>query len=98
MEHESYNSSRNSNINYIKNEANMKINSVNDNNKQATTGYNNSNLVTEKQVNLFNIKSKNKNTEKIIKMLNQYGYSRIEYIEKKEFNGILYYLDRIEAI
>ena len=98
MEHDSYNKSIDSNISYIKNEANMKINLENDNNKQATTRYNNSNLITEKQINLFNIKSKNKNTEKIIKMLNQYGYSRIEDIEKKDFNGILYYLDRIEGI
>lgn len=76
----------------------MKINLIYDNNKQATNRYNNSNLITEKQINLFNIKSKNKNTEKIIKMLNQYGYSMIEDIEKKDFNGILYYLGRIEAI
>lgn len=48
MEQESSNSIRSSNISYIKNEVNMKINSVNNKNKQDTTRYNNSNLITEK--------------------------------------------------
>ncbi len=85
-------------MNYNKKEVNIQNNIKNN---QCYTGdsiYNYSDLISEKQINLFNIRSKNKDKDKVLKMLNQYGYYRVEDIAKKDFNGILYYLDRINAV
>ncbi len=98
MEQSNYNKNTSKDISYTRKEENMKTNIINNKNYIGYDIHNSSDLISEKQINLFNIRSKNKNKDKVIKMLNQYGYYRIEDTAKKDFNGILYYLDRIDAI
>lgn len=98
MEQSDYNKNTSEDISYTRKEENMKTNIINNKNYIGCDIHNPSDLISEKQINLFNIRSKNKNKDKVIKMLNQYGYYRIEDIAKKDFNGILYYLDRIDSI
>ncbi|UEL49185.1 Rad52/Rad22 family DNA repair protein [Terrisporobacter hibernicus] len=57
-----------------------------------------SNLITDKQINLFNIRAKDKNRNKVYELLSNFGYDNVEGISKKDFNSILYYIDQLRAI
>ena len=56
------------------------------------------NLVSDKQINLFNIRAKNKSRKKVYEIVGKFGYKSIETIEKKNFNNILYYIDQLPVV
>ena len=56
------------------------------------------NLVSDKQINLFNIRAKNKSRKKVYEIVGKFGYTSIETIEKKNFNNILYYIEQLPVV
>lgn len=56
------------------------------------------NLISDKQINLFNIRAKNKSRKKVYEIVGKFGYTSIETIEKKNFNNILYYIDQLPVV
>ena len=76
-------------------------NSLNTENKNSNNKESNErpkNLVSDKQINLFNIRAKNKSRKKVYEIIGKFGYTSIETIEKKNFNNILYYIDQLPVI
>lgn len=56
------------------------------------------NLISDKQINLFNIRAKNKSRKKVYEILGKFGYTSVDAIEKKNFNNILYYIDQLQPV
>ena len=56
------------------------------------------NLISDKQINLFNIRAKNKSRNKVYEILGKFGYTSVDAIEKKNFNNILYYIDQLQPV
>ena len=56
------------------------------------------NLISDKQINLFNIRAKNKSRKKVYEILGKFGYTSVDAIEKKNFNNVLYYIDHLQLI
>lgn len=56
------------------------------------------NLISDKQINLFNIRAKNKSRNKVYEILSKFGYTCVDAIEKKNFNNILYYIDQLQPV
>lgn len=56
------------------------------------------NLVSDKQINLFNIRAKNKSRKRVYEIIGKFGYTSVETIEKKNFNNILYYIDQLPVV
>ena len=56
------------------------------------------NLISDKQINLFNIRAKNKSRNKVYEILGKFGYTSVDTIEKKNFNNILYYIDQLQPV
>lgn len=57
-----------------------------------------SNLITDKQINLFKIRTKNRSENKVYELLSNFGYDNVEGIAKKDFNSILYYIDKLQVV
>lgn len=75
---------------------NLNAENKSSNNKESTERP--KNLVSDKQINLFNIRAKNKSKKKVYEIIGKFGYTSIETIEKKNFNNILYYIDQLPVI